>query len=213
MEEIIKPSDLIKRIVEQEFDYQSLLSALKEYKDPQRRRHDLLKKKIIIRVKKGLYIWHPSFAQGTYSKEILANLIYGPSYISLEYALAFWKLIPERVETVTSITFKKDKTFSTSVGKFTYRYLNKNAYSIGINQVEVKNQRFALMASPEKALLDYIALNVKNNGGSFDELLFEDLRIDKSDWSQLKVENLLAYGANYRSRAIKSFCHYIRKEK
>ncbi len=206
------PFDLKTLISEEEFDYQCLLGALKDYKDPQRKRQDLLKKGIIVRVKKGLYVWHPKYTQGVYSKEILANLIYGPSYISLEYALSFWQLIPERVETVTSVTFKKDKKFATPVGEFTYQHVNQNAYSVGVNQVEVKKQRFALMASPEKALLDYIALNVRDTGIAFDDLIFEDLRIEKNDWNQLNTRSLLKYGSGYRSRAVQSFCRFLKKD-
>jgi len=65
---------------------------------------DLLKKGTIIRVKKGLYVFGEDNRKKPYSKEILANLIYGPSYISLDYALQYHGLIPERVEAVTSVT-------------------------------------------------------------------------------------------------------------
>ena len=216
MDEIIKPAKLTQLISEQEYDYQSLMNALRSYKDPERKRQDLLRKNVIIRIKKGLYIWHPDYARGTYSKEILANLIYGPSYISLEYALTFWKFIPERVETLTSVTFKKNKIFSTPIGQFTYRYINKEAYPIGVQQIEVKNKRYALMASPEKALLDYLSLsvkqnNIKQNDINFNQLLFEDLRIDHKNWDQLKTQTLITYGSYYRSKTIKLFCRYLKK--
>ncbi len=40
---------------------------------------------------------------------LLAGSIYGPSYISFEYALSFYGLIPERVSTITCATFDKKK--------------------------------------------------------------------------------------------------------
>jgi hypothetical protein len=215
MDEIIKSQELTKQIPEQEFDYQSLINALNSYKDPERKRQDLLKKKVILRIKKGLYIWHPDYATGLYSKEILANLIYGPSYISLEYALSYWRLIPERVETVTSITPKKNKKFQTPVAKFTYNHININAYSVGVMQIEVKSERFALMATPEKALLDYIAAhispNVLQSKAACTQLLFEDLRIDDARWSKINTASLLKFGGHYRSTTIKSFCHHVKK--
>lgn len=215
MDEIIKPHDLVKQIPEQEFDYQILINALSTYKDPERKRQDLLKKNIIIRIKKGLYIWHPNYSTGLYSKEILANLIYGPSYISLEYALSHWRLIPERVETVTSITSKKNKEFQTPVAIFSYNHINMNAYSFGVTQIEVKSERYALMATPEKALLDYIAVHISPNElqskTSFAQLLFEDLRIDANAWKKLNTTALVKLGTYYRSTAIKSFCHHLRK--
>ncbi len=65
-------------------------------------------------------------------RKVLANLIYGPSYISLEYALQYWGLIPERVETVTSITGKRNKFFTTPLGNFSYRYLHKSKFIQGV---------------------------------------------------------------------------------
>ncbi len=76
-----------KMIPYEEFDYQTLLGALKGYARPRDRITALLRKGVIIRVKKGLYVFGEHERRRPYSREILANLIYGPSYISLEYAL------------------------------------------------------------------------------------------------------------------------------
>ena len=65
----------------EEFDYNFAMSALSEYKNPRIEINDLLKKGEIIRVKKGLYVFGPDLAREPYSRETLANLIYGPSYI------------------------------------------------------------------------------------------------------------------------------------
>ncbi|MGD0626568.1 MAG: hypothetical protein ABSB32_17880 [Thermodesulfobacteriota bacterium] len=63
----------------------------------------MLRRKDIIRVKKGLYIFGETYARRPFSREVLANVIYGPSYVSLDYALHYHGLIPERVEAVISI--------------------------------------------------------------------------------------------------------------
>jgi len=97
----------------EEIDYNFLKSALAGYNHPRVKINDLLKQGKIIRVKKGLYVFGSELAQQPFLKETLANLIYGPSYISLEYALAFYGLIPERVEEVTSVTNKRNKSFNT----------------------------------------------------------------------------------------------------
>ncbi|MBW1855256.1 MAG: hypothetical protein JRJ00_11360 [Deltaproteobacteria bacterium] len=98
-------SDILRRkIPQEEFDYQTLLDCLEVYARPRDKISDLLKKGIIIRVKKGLYIFGEEYRKIPYSMEILANLIYGPSYISLDYALQYYGLIPERIEAVTSVT-------------------------------------------------------------------------------------------------------------
>ncbi len=140
----------------EEFDYNFLLGSLSGLKYPRDAITKLLKAGKIVRVKKGLYIYGDDYLTSAYSKEILANLIYGPSYISLEYALSYYGMIPERVETVTCITNKKNKAFNTPVGLFTYQYLKPEFYSFGVTQIEIAPNRFALFATKEKALADKI---------------------------------------------------------
>jgi len=92
------------RIAHEEFDYQTLLVCLKNYARPRDKISALLKKDFIIRIKKGLYIFGDEYRRSPYSREILANLMYGPSYVSLDFALQYYGLIPERVEAVTCVT-------------------------------------------------------------------------------------------------------------
>ena len=102
---------LRKESLGEEFDYQFLTSKLQGYRYPRNVIHRLLKTGKIIRIKKGLYVFGESYRRGPVSRTLLANLIYGPSYVSREYALGFYGLIPERVEEVTSMTTKKNKEF------------------------------------------------------------------------------------------------------
>jgi hypothetical protein len=88
----------------------------------------------------------------------LANLIYGPSYISLETALSYYGLIPERVSTTTSVCFGRNKNFTTPAGDFQYCHVKDSIYSHGIQQREVFENIFCQYACPEKALLDFIYL-------------------------------------------------------
>ncbi len=189
------------------FDYQRLKNAISGQVNKRRYIGQLITKGYIVRVKKGLYIWGNELNPAGYSKMILANLLFGPSYVSLEYALSHYGMIPERVETVTSITFKKNKSFSTPVGHFEYRYLHQGAYAIGVKLVFVHQQETALIAAPEKALLDTIALRVKKIAPetSLDQLLYEDLRIDHDLFAKLSTKRMLEYAVTYKSTAIKQF--------
>src|SRR5258708_26257092 len=74
----------------EEIDYLFLMHALAEYRSPRNKIQAFLRSKELIRIKKGLYIFGEKARQEAFSKEILANLIYGPSAISLEYALAYY---------------------------------------------------------------------------------------------------------------------------
>ncbi len=92
------------RFTREEFDCQTLLDVLKDYARPRDKITDLIRKGIIIRVKKGLYVLGDRFRTPPCSRELLANLAYGPSYISFKYALQYYGMVPERVEAVTSVT-------------------------------------------------------------------------------------------------------------
>ena len=105
--------DLRQAIPFEEFDYQALMGALADYARPRDKVTDLLAKGIIVRVKKGLYIFGEKWRRKPFSREILANLLYGPSCVSLDYALHYHGLIPERVEAVTSVTTKRGARFNT----------------------------------------------------------------------------------------------------
>ena len=74
----------------------------------------------------------------------------------LTYALSFYGLIPEKVETVTSITNNRNKFFATGVGNFQYYYLHPQKYAVGIVLNTLNKHQNILIASPEKALCDQI---------------------------------------------------------
>lgn len=195
------------------FDYQRLKTAITGQSNPRRLIGRLISQGFIIKIKKGLYVWGRGLNPEGYSPLVLANLIYGPSYISLESALAFYNLIPERVETLTSVTFKKNKSFSTPAGHFEYKHIHEDVYPAGVVLVGIHKQDSALIATPEKALLDTIALRVKRVApqASLSDLLDADLRIDPTSFAQLKKERLYEYASLYRSGAVKQFINKLQR--
>ena len=86
-----------------------------------------------------------------------ANQLYRPSYVSLESALSRYRFIPEGVFQITSCTTLKTNSFSTPVGKFTYRRLKPSLF-FGYQLEEWNDHRYA-MAEPEKTLIDYLYLH------------------------------------------------------
>src|SRR6185369_10017843 len=108
---IINPSELRNLIGREEFDYTQLKSVLASYASVDRKINQLMSTGVIVRVKKGLYVFGKPYRRGPICPEVLANLIYGPSCLSLEYALFYHGLIPERVEMFTSVTPQKNKHF------------------------------------------------------------------------------------------------------
>jgi hypothetical protein len=185
--EIDTMRDLRHRIGREEFDYRALMSALSEYADPRGKVKSLLRNGSIVRVKKGLYVFGEALRKRPFSRELLANLIYGPSFISLDYALAYHNLIPERVETLTSVTTKRPRRFETPVGLFIYRQAPRRYYHLGMDRVEHGDIAF-LIAAPEKALADKIRDDRGNplrSQSDVAEYIFEDLRIERTDFLQM----------------------------
>lgn len=207
---------LRKGIAQEEFDYQTLLNCLEGYARPRDKISDLLKKGIIIRVKKGLYIFGEEFRKRPYSPEILANLIYGPSYLSLEYALQYYGLIPERVEALTSVTTGRSRRFTSPVGLFTYRRISLPAFRIGMDRINLGEGRSFLIATPEKALADKIHTD-RGPGIRTQKMmsayLENDLRIDPDDLIKLKPEILDDIARRHHSNKILLLSGLIRRTK
>ncbi len=111
---------------------------------------------------------------------MLANKIYDPSYISLESALAYYKVIPETVLGVTSISSRKTMQYETGWGTFRYRRIKPPL--VGYQVIETSPNTKFKMAFPEKAVLDYLYLN--SDIQSIAD--FEGLR-----WNKLQLKELM----------------------
>ena len=209
---MIDTEELRRSIPGEEFDYQSLLGALKGYERPRDKITALLRRGVIVRVKKGIYVFGQKYARRPFSREALANIIYGPSYVSLDYALHYHGLIPERVEAVTSVSVGRNRRFTTPVGLFLYSTAPLKAYQIGIDQAEVDGRTF-LIATPEKALCDKI-YNDRGTGirsqTEMRKYLFASLRIDPESLKRLDADVVADVGERYRSRKIRLLSNLIR---
>lgn len=185
-------------------DYQQLISALRGYAKPRDRISALLADGSLLRVRKGLYVFGERYRRGPISREQLANLIYGPSYVSLDYALSRCGLIPERVESVTSVTMGENRRFATPFGLFTYRPLSPRRYAPGVRWAGEGGARY-LLASPEKALVDKVWADKRFSPagpGDFDAYLFEDLRLDEQRLLSLNRARLAAIARAFASGKI-----------
>lgn len=178
----------IRQVIDQEiFDYTQLTMALKEYRKPRDVVSALLRKNQIIRIRKGLYIFGSLWRRNNVSLETLANLVYGPSVISLDYALSWYGLIPEHVETITSITTGRSRVFNTPAGRFSYLQLSTERYVTGFT-IQGSPPMNWFMAEPLKALADKVWSDKRfqpSSAAVFADYLFSDLRIDESTLEKL----------------------------
>jgi len=207
--------NLRQRISREEFDYPALMAAMSRYANPRDRVTTLLRRGDIIRVKKGLYVFGDQLRRRPYSRELLANLIYGPSIVSLDSALSLHGLIPERVEAMTSVTTKRPKTFDTPIGSFIYRHAPKGYFHLGMDRVEKGDVAF-LFAVPERALAD----KIRDDRGhrlrtqaDAEHYLFDDLRIDQEEFVQMSPSFLRQLAEASRSRKIAICAKLLRKLK
>lgn len=161
-------------------DFAVLKSLFPDHKSVHNKISELEKSGTLIRLKKGMYVVSPKESGKLISVELVANHLYGPSYVSMESALRYYGLIPERVYSIQSMTTKHSREFSNSLGKFKYTQCDRAYFSVGIRQEIMDNTSF-LIATPEKALCDLI-IHTPNLNLRFQKdtltYLEEDLRFD-----------------------------------
>lgn len=202
----MSPVKLQKGII----DYNYLSFLLSPYKKPRDKITDLLKKGDLIRVKKGLYITE-IFKGHSYFP--LANLIYGPSYLSKEMALYFYGLIPERVYEYTSMTTGKNKTFHTPVGRFGYQSIKLPYYSEGLKHITLDDEGYScIIATKEKALTD-LFYDKKFNGQEECEAYLDGLRIETEDLKTLNIKMIKKLSQMSQKNSIQLLCQILESKK
>jgi hypothetical protein len=163
----------------------------------------------LLHMRRGLYLLTKLLG---YSKKPhnfeLAQIIYAPSYISLESALSYHQLIPEAVYGITSVCAKRSKSFATPLGTFSYLHIPLENFYTAVERITEPNLFF--MAKPWKAICDYVFC-YKKEWRSL-EPLSNSLRISNEDLPVLEYENMEALKDYYRSKRIDKFLHAVIRE-
>lgn len=189
-------------------DYLFLIDSLGEYTSPKSKLTAMIKSKELLKIRRGLFVDPKNL---NINRKSLANKIYGPSYISFEYALSFHGLIPERVETISSASMDKNKNkiFKTPLGVFTYANISSTVFPYGIERHEEAGSPY-LIASPEKALCDSLSkIGSITSLAGLSSLLFEDLRIEKNDLQNLSLEEISIIAPLYRKKTTDIFLRFM----
>ena len=177
-----------------------LLNLFSAQKQPRDKIKNLLAKGDLLHLKQGLYLLGDGYNR-EYSKEVIAGMLYGPSAISYEYALSYHGLIPERVEVVTSVCFKRNKKFSTPIGDFTFRYQAPDLYPLGIDLVQSSLGNFFL-ATAEKALCDLAYDSKLSSKEEALEYVFGSLRVDEEYIHKMDLPLLVSLGRIYKRKSV-----------
>lgn len=188
--------DHIRQYANQPLTHQLLVSLLKSFKQPNDKIHKLMRDGLILPVKKGLYIAGPRLNSAKPEPFLLANHILGPSYISVETALAHHGYIPERVYEIASMTTKTSRTFKTLAGTFTYTRISLPYYAFGIERIRLADDQYAMVASPAKAICDKIITTsglLFRSKKSAHQFLIENMRMDTEKLKELNTDEMLTW--------------------
>lgn len=189
-------SEAIKQYGGQPITRQGLMALLYDYSRPYDKINELVKQKVLIPVKRGIFVPGPKLAIPPPENMMLANHLWGPSYVSSDTALSFWGLIPERVYEICSMTTNLAKIYKTPVGRFRYIRLPLPYYSFGIQRIELASRQMTLMAGKEKSLCDKIVTTPRLKLRSIRQArqyLTEDLRISPENLRTLNTNNINDY--------------------
>jgi hypothetical protein len=193
-----------KSIQTEIFDYQILANFLQDLKKPRDKISSLIAEGKIVRVKKGLYVFGEDWRKASLSLEMIANLVYGPSCVSFEFALADYGWIAERPTVITSLAIGDSKVFYTPLGAFDYRAINKEKFKVGIEYRNLGKEGGYFIASKEKALADLVYRTPRIR--TMDQLryyLFEEMRIDQTLFSHLDFHKLNEISNVYKKNSVK----------
>jgi hypothetical protein len=171
-----------------------LLGLLRGYSRPYDKIMEMVNQGILVQLRRGLYMTSPLVSTITPEPFLIANHLYGPSYISLESALFHWGLIPERVFEISSVTTKVSKRFVVNNVVYSFTHLPIAYYPLGIQSLSLTETQTVLIASPEKALCDKVITTAGINLRSRQQtlaFLVEDLRIEKDQLRELNTIDMI----------------------
>ena len=164
---------------------------------------------VIFRITRGLYETNKNV-----SPCLLASSILSPSYLSFDWALSFYGLIPEKVVAITSATLRerKNKTFINCFGRYEFSDIPSSAFSEGLTCLE-RGDYIVRIASKEKAICDSLCKwRVVKSVKALKKLLFVDKRIDEEEFELCDFNLLLRLAALYNKTNLDLLVKLIRKE-
>ena len=191
------------------YDIASLKIEYKGYSNINQKISLEVKKGNLIRVKKGIYTNNLEI-----DAPILANVLISPSYISFEYALSYYGLIPEMVTMYTSAIYNKknNQYYSVKNTRFDYRSIPNKVFPYGYILKKNEEGINYKIATKEKALMDtlyskYPIRSLKD----LKILLFDDLRIDEYEFNRLDFKFIKEVAPLYHSNTLYTLIRYINK--
>ncbi|MBQ5970296.1 MAG: hypothetical protein IJL52_09325 [Clostridia bacterium] len=185
-----------------------LREELSNYQNPNDKIHRMVQEQKLFPVVRGLYTTDPK-ANGKF----LAGAIYGPSYLSFDYALAEYHLIEAHPNAFQSATYGKHgkKQYNTPFGRFTYRDVPEEVFDLFVRNVSVAGNVYRI-ASPEKAICDKVySMRPAMNEAELETLVFDFIGIDRRRFRSLHLDEILCMGEKYHSKNVNLLLEYTLK--
>ncbi len=160
----------------------------------------------VVRIHRGLYCLAVRYMRGKMDPFVLAQRVYGPSYVSLQSALSYHGWIPEAVYSVTSVSMDRSRQFNTPGGVLSFVRVPQRVFYTEVG----RTAGGVLMASPLKALADYVYVHSEQWRTLAPAV--ESLRIDEVVLASLDVSACDALLLNYSSLRVRRFLAGVRKD-
>lgn len=189
------PTALLRSFCPVPVTHQNLISLLQAYRRPNDTIQAWMKKGYLVPLGKGIYAISDAICGSRPSPVLVSNVLYGPSYVSLEYALSWYEAIPEHVAEVSAVTTRRSKSLTNALGRFSYTHLSVPYYSLGIQMVQLGPKEGGLMATPEKALLDMVVctrgllFRSKKDASHW----LQDMRLDEHWLATLRLDDMASW--------------------
>lgn len=167
----------------------------------------------VLQLKRGLYVLSEPFRKTPPHPFSVAPMLYAPSTISLESALAFHGLIPEAVYQTTSTTPKRSHRFSTALGDFAYYSVPTSNALVGVESIKLDENFWSFVATPFKAIADLVYLrkevNWAKDGSAF---LTESMRIEADELSDMSLATADEVIESIRNKRTRNYMSQLREE-
>lgn len=162
------------------------------------------------KIRRGWYLIRKPYRLREVPIPAVATTVVHPSYLSLEWALQYYEMIPESVPNPTCVTTDRTVRFAAQNRLFIYHHI-QTPFFTGYMQEEWEGHDI-FIARPEKALLDKIYLYAKKNRFSLEWL--RELRLHNLDRFDREAFKALSQRVKLKgfSNAVALTIQYIKEE-
>lgn len=198
------PIEGLERFQGVPFSVADLKTDLEDYSAIRMKVSRLVRQGVLVRLKRGFFCLGPEYSEKLIEHGVIANALYGPSYVSFETALSLYGLIPERVYETMSAVVRHGESYKTPFGTFGYYQIPESVWGLGARVERTSNGTF-MMANPTKALCDTLLRKRRlrvTSPKTLRDFLEVDMRFDFDYLGEPDMDVLRAYATCGRKEGL-----------